>query len=64
MRSDEQTGWRGGQPDFVKSALELEFLQCFCPSYDLGCAILSSFNFMVIFNIASADITESHLMLY
>ena len=29
------------------------------PSYDPSCAIFSSFNFMVIFNIASADIAES-----
>ena len=34
------------------------------PSYDLSCAIISSFNFKVTFNIASPDITESQLMLY
>jgi hypothetical protein len=34
------------------------------PSYDPSCTIFSSFNFMVIFNIASADIAESQLMLY
>ena len=28
------------------------------PSYDPSCAIFSSFNFKVIFNIASADIVE------
>ena len=27
-----------------------------CLSYDPSCAIFNSFNFMVIFNIASADI--------
>ena len=32
------------------------------PSYDPSCAIFSSFNFMVIFNIASADIAESQLL--
>ena len=31
------------------------------PSYDPSCAILSFFNFMVIFNIASVDIAESQL---
>ena len=31
-------------------------------SYDLNCVIFSSFNFMVIFNIASADIAESQKM--
>ena len=34
------------------------------PSYDLSCEIFSSFNLMVIFNIASTDIAESQLMLY
>ena len=33
------------------------------PSYDQSCAIFSSFNFMVIYNLASADIAESQLML-
>ena len=34
------------------------------PSYDPSCAIFSSFNFMVVFNIASAVIPEGQLMLY
>ena len=34
------------------------------PSYDPSCAIFSSFNSMVISNIASGDIGESRLMLY
>ena len=33
-----------------------------CPSYDPSCMIFSSFNFMVISNIASADIAESWLI--
>ena len=32
------------------------------PRYDTSVAIFSSFNFMVIFNIASADIVDSQLI--
>ena len=35
-----------------------------CPSYDPSCVIFSCFNFMVIFNIASAAIAESQMMLF
>ena len=35
-----------------------------CPSYDPSWAIFSSFNFMVVFNIAAAEIAESQLMLF
>jgi hypothetical protein len=48
--------------DEVSNHLKREVTKV-CRNYDPSCAIFSSFSFMVIFNIESADNAESQLML-